>query len=87
MERKVGECCQCKAIGQCSKGDSRSFSHGEASGNRRGHGQKTHSSSPAPQAKAQTDGKIPSKKFRQQRRELFWNKRKDSWVKVYVSVT
>ena len=33
-ERRVGECHQWKAIGQCSKGDSCSFSHDRASGNR-----------------------------------------------------
>ena len=31
MERKVGECFQWKAIGQCSKGDSCGFSHDPAS--------------------------------------------------------
>ena len=66
-ERKVGECYQWKAIGQCSKGDSRSFRHDPASGNRRDQGQKGQSSSPAPKAKAPTDGKLPSKKFRPQR--------------------
>ena len=37
-ERKVEECCQWKATGQCSRGDSWSFTPGEASGNRRDHG-------------------------------------------------
>ena len=35
VERKVGECYHWKAIGQCSKGDSCSFIHDLASGNRR----------------------------------------------------
>ena len=60
VERKVGECFQWKAHGQCSKGDSCSFSHDHslASGNtdycqRR----KQRSSSPASHPKAkQTDG-------------------------------
>ena len=33
VERKVGECYQWKATGQCSKGDSCSFSHELATGN------------------------------------------------------
>ena len=40
--RKVGECCQWKAIGQCSKGDSCSFSHDPASGSRRDQRQEGH---------------------------------------------
>ena len=36
-ERKVGECFHCKATGQCSRRDSCSFTHGEASGIRRDH--------------------------------------------------
>ena len=57
VERKVGECFQWKAHGQCSKGDSRSFSHdklvqgGLFGGQRR----KGRSSSPAPISKAKTD--------------------------------
>ena len=35
VDRKVGECYQWKTIGQCSKGDSCSFSHDPATGNRR----------------------------------------------------
>ena len=38
VDRKVGECYQWKAIGQCSKGDSCSFSHDPAPGNRRDQG-------------------------------------------------
>ena len=34
MERKVEDCDQFEANGQCSKADSRSFSHDRASGNR-----------------------------------------------------
>ena len=55
VERKVGECFLWKAIGRCSKGDSCSFSHDPASGNRRDQRQEGQSSSPAPEAKAQTD--------------------------------
>ena len=57
VERKVGQCFQWKTHGQCSKGDSCSFSHEIASGNRGG-GQrrKGQSSSPAPNSKATTDG-------------------------------
>ena len=44
-----------------STGDSCSFSHDEASGNRRDQRQKRQSSNRAPKAQAQTDGKIPSK--------------------------
>ena len=61
VERIVGECCQWKAIGQFSKGDSCSFSHDGTSGNRYGHRQKGQSSSPAPKAQTQTDGRKPSK--------------------------
>ena len=61
VERKVGECYQWKAHGQCSEGDSCSFPHDPASGNRRDQRQEGQSSSLAPIAKAQTDGKIPSK--------------------------
>ena len=57
----MGECYQWKVIGQCSKGDSCSFSHDPASGNRREQIREGQSSSPAPKAKAQTDGKIASK--------------------------
>ena len=60
-ERRVGESYQWKANGQCSKGDSCSFSHDPASGNRRDQRRKEQSSSLAPEAKAQTDGKIPPK--------------------------
>ena len=60
-ERRVGECDQWKANGQYSKGDSCSFSHDPASGNRRDRRQVGQSSSLAPRAKAQTDGKIHSK--------------------------
>ena len=48
VERTVGECHQWKAIGQCSRGDSCSFSHEEASGNGRGQRQEEQTSSPAP---------------------------------------
>ena len=59
VEREVGDCFHCKAHGQCSKGDSCSFSHDPllASGNR-GSSQrrKGRSSSPASHSKAkQTD--------------------------------
>ena len=48
VERKVGECYQRKEIGQCSTGDSCSFSHDRASGNRRDQKLEGQSSSPAP---------------------------------------
>ena len=59
VERKVGDCWQWQATGQCSKGDSCGFHHGvRASGN----GsellkQKERTSSPAPNSKATKDGK------------------------------
>ena len=56
-ERKVGECFQEKASGQSAKEDSCSFSHGS---NRE---KKARSSSPAPIARTQTDGREPSKGF------------------------
>ena len=79
VERKVGECYQWKAIGQCSKGDSCSFSQDPASGNRRDQRREGQSSSPspAPKAQAQTDGKIPSKTSGQKGKS-FWKKRQDS---------
>ena len=55
-ERRVGECYQWKSTGQCSKGDSCSFSQDPASGKRCDQSQEGQSSSPAPKAKAQTDG-------------------------------
>ena len=61
MERKVGECNQWNAFGQCSKGDSCSFSHDLASGNRCDQRRGGQSTSLAPKAQAQTDGKIPQK--------------------------
>ena len=59
VERKVGDCWQWQATGQCSKGDSCGFHHGVgASGN----GsellkQKERTSSPGPNSKATKDGK------------------------------
>ena len=73
VEREVGECYQWKAIGQCSRGDSCSFSHKQASRNGRGQRQEEQTFSPAPKARAQTDEKFSSQKFRPQRRESFWN--------------
>ena len=63
VERKVGECHQGIAIGPCSKGDSCSFSHDKIASGNSGSGQtrEGQSSSPAPNSRAQTDGKIPSK--------------------------
>ena len=57
VDRKVGECFRSKAHGQCSKGDSRSFSHdrlaqGDLYGGQRRQGR---SSSPPPNSKAKTD--------------------------------
>ena len=59
VERKVGDCWQCQATGQCSKGDSCGFHHGgRASGNGSElHKQKERTSSPAPNSKATKDGK------------------------------
>ena len=78
VERTVAACNQWKAVVQCSQGGSCSFRHDPVSGNRGDHRQKGQSSSLAPKAKAQTNGKIPSKKFKQQRRDSVWNKRQDS---------
>ena len=41
VERKVGECFQWKAIGQCSTGNSCNSSHDRASGNRCGRDENT----------------------------------------------
>ena len=59
VERKVGDCWQWQATGQCSKGDSCGFHHGvRASGNGSElHKQKEWTSSPAPNSKATKDGK------------------------------
>ena len=59
VERKVGDCWQWQATGQCSKGDSCGFHHGvRASGNGSElHKQKERTSSPAPNSKATKDGK------------------------------
>ena len=54
-QRWEEECCQWKATGQCSRGDSCSFSHGSK------RGQKAQSPSPAPKAKTRFDGRKPSK--------------------------
>ena len=54
VERKVGECYQWKANGQCSRRDSCSFSHGYC------RGQQAQSSSPAPKTQTQIDGRTPS---------------------------
>ena len=63
VEGKVGECFQWKAHGQCSEGDSCSFSHDTiASGNSgKGARREGRSSSPAPNSKAKTDGKEGNK--------------------------
>ena len=54
VERKVGECFQWKAHGQCSKGDSCSFSHDKIACGNSGSGQRPRgrSSSPAPNSEA-----------------------------------
>ena len=59
VERKVGDCWQWQATGQCSKGDSCGFHHGvRACGNGSElHKQKERTSSPAPNSKATKDGK------------------------------
>ena len=73
VERNVGECYQWKANGQCSKGDSCSFRHDPASGNRCEVSERKQDKHPLPHlnSKAKTDGEVPSKKFRQQRRKPF----------------
>ena len=55
VESKVGECFQWKATGQCSRGDSCSFSNGS---NR---GQPAQSPSPAPKAQTEIDRRKPWK--------------------------
>ena len=50
-DRTQGGCCQCKAKGQCTKGDACSFSDVE---NKRG--KSTRSSSPAPESQTKSDG-------------------------------
>ena len=75
VERKVGECFQWKAKGQCLKGDSCSFRHDPASGNGcEAHRAKGRSSSLAPRSKAKTDGEGETQKIgkeRVHREELF----------------
>ena len=61
VESKVGACYQWKAIGQCSRGDSCSFSHADAPRKGCGQRQEEQTSSPTPEAKVQADGKLPSK--------------------------
>ena len=73
VERKVGECYQWKALGRRSRGDSCTFSHAQASRNGRGQRQEEPTFSPAPKARAQSDEKFPSQKFRPQRGESFLN--------------
>ena len=69
VEKKVGECFQWKANGQCSKGDSCSFTHDLARGNRcKNQKGKGPPSSPAPDTKAKTDG-LTLQQIRQQRSE------------------
>ena len=67
VERKVGECFQWKAFGQCLRGNCCSFSHAQTSGRGCGHRQEEQMSSPAPKAKAQSDESY-LQKFRTQRR-------------------
>ena len=55
VERRMGECHQWKANGQRSRGDSCSFRHGSD------RGQQAQSSSPAPKAQTQIDGRKHSK--------------------------
>ena len=57
VERKVRECVEWKAHGQCSKGDSCSFSHDKQIQRdlRGGQRREGRSSSPAPNSKAKTD--------------------------------
>ena len=55
VERRMGKCYEWKATGQCSRGDSCSFRHGN---NR---GQRAQSSSPAPKAQTRIEGRKPSR--------------------------
>ena len=56
VDRKIRECFQWKATGQSARGDSCRFSHGS---NR---GQRAQSSSLAPEARTQIDGRKPKKR-------------------------
>ena len=65
-KRKVGECFQWKANGQCSRGDSCRFYHGSHSG------QRAPSSSSTSRAPTQTDGrKQPLQMWQSERRKSF----------------
>ena len=84
VDRKVGECYQWKAIGQCSKKETYVVSvmipRLETDAIRDKKGQ---SSSLAPKAKAQTDGKILGRAFLEQEERF---RAEISWGKVYESV-
>ena len=73
VERKVGECHQWKAIGQCSEGDSCSFLHDPATGNRCDQRHKEQTSCPHQKRRH---------KFKSKRREPFQNKRSNSVPKL-----
>ena len=60
-ERRVGDCYQWKANGQCSKGDSCSFRHEPATGNRCAVGREEQSSSPAPKRRRRLTRRYPLK--------------------------
>ena len=81
VARKVGEYFQWKAHGQCSKGDSCSFSHdkllqGDLNG---GQKRKRRPSSPTPNSKAKTDeGEKILKNIRRQSGKLFKQEEQDS---------
>ena len=80
-ERKVESVFQWKAHGQCSKGDSYSFSHGTMASGNSGKGQrpKGRLSSPAPNSKAKTDeGEENPQNIRQRRGGLFGRKERNS---------
>ena len=82
VDRKVGECYQWKATGQCSRGDSCSFSHDRASGNRCDQRQGGQSSSLAPKSAGTQWRKETLKKFRSQRGQPFWNKEQEAEVRA-----
>ena len=79
VERKVRECYQWKAKGQCSKGDSCSFRYDVASGNgRTGQRAKARSSSHRNKFEGQDWQRDTLKKFKQRRWKLFRQKEQNS---------
>ena len=83
VERKVGECYQWKQLGQCSKGDSWSFSHDPASGNRRDQRREGQSSSPAPKKRRHRPTERYPEQVQAAEGESLWNKRPNS-VPIFI---